>query len=327
MSFVSIMRYFATGWVGKFMATSILFLIFKQWQRKRKLRALADAPLEDPNDTSAEEMESIIDRVSANKGKWASLTAAEKLKIIREMKENCKQSLDEWAITGAKTIGYDPNNPAMDHLTMEAYIMGPLGFAMWMYFLERLYDSLAKTGKVPKDWGQPTQLKNGLLEVPAFGHPGSKTGYLSLLLDGLVVKMHINQEGKSSALDTFDPTKEKPQCVGILGAGNYHIPNDILHTMFLENSVAVYKFNPVIQKLYPVWSKVLDPLIKRGFLALTVGKFVQGNILVQSKNTDGLLLTGSDRTYDAIVWGKDKSKKVKQCCKPFKAELGSINPW
>ena len=51
-------------------------------------------------------MKSIIDRVSANKGKWASLTAAEKLEIIREMKQNCKQYMDEWAITDAKYMSF-----------------------------------------------------------------------------------------------------------------------------------------------------------------------------------------------------------------------------
>ncbi len=55
-----------------------------------------------------------------------------------------------------------------------------------------------------------------------------------------------------------------PSLVGILGAGNFEAPQDILNKMFLENKVVVYKANPTNQAHAPLTRELLKALISDG---------------------------------------------------------------
>jgi acyl-CoA reductase-like NAD-dependent aldehyde dehydrogenase len=90
--------------------------------------------------------------------------------------------------------------------------------------------------------------------------------------------------------------------------------------------------NPVNDYLGPLIEEAYRPLIERGFLKLVYGGAKEGAYLCKHKHVDVIHMTGSDKTYDAIVFGAgedgEKNKKAKKPVikKPVTAELGGVNP-
>lgn len=128
----------------------------------------------------------------------------------------------------------------------------------------------------------------------------------------------------------FNPLEMPAAVTGILGAGNTDIPNDIIDPMVKENSVVVYKSNPVMARGAEVKRRIFEPLIRRGYLAMFHGGVEQGKLIVESPKVDRLGCTGAVGTHDRIVWGdqdKNDPEAKPLTTKPFLSELGSVNPY
>jgi acyl-CoA reductase-like NAD-dependent aldehyde dehydrogenase len=120
---------------------------------------------------------------------------------------------------------------------------------------------------------------------------------------------------------------------GVLGAGNVGSipPMDVLYKLFVENEVVVLKMNPVNEHVGPHLEQAFKALVDTGYLAVVYGGVEVGQRLVTHDRVDTLHVTGSDRTYDAIVWGLDdqagrKERNEPINTRPFTAELGCVTP-
>jgi acyl-CoA reductase-like NAD-dependent aldehyde dehydrogenase len=119
-----------------------------------------------------------------------------------------------------------------------------------------------------------------------------------------------------------------------LGAGNAAVlvPGDFLHKLFVEGQVVALKMNPVNEYLGPILEDGFAALIKAGYLQVLYGGAEEGSYLCNHSSVDNVHLTGSERTFDAIVFGPgEEGKKRKQARQPlltkyFSAELGNISP-
>jgi len=110
-------------------------------------------------------------------------------------------------------------------------------------------------------------------------------------------------------------------------------PMDVLYKLFAENQVVVLKMNPVNQVIGPHLERAFQSLIELGFLAIVYGASDVGAHLAHHPRIDTLHITGSDRTYDAIVWGSDPEEQPRRKAehkpvnaRPFSAELGCVTP-
>lgn len=120
----------------------------------------------------------------------------------------------------------------------------------------------------------------------------------------------------------------------VLGAGNAgHLPlADVLSKMFTEGQVALLKMNPVNDYLGPLYEQAFQSLIRAGFLRIVYGGTDVGSYLCKHRDVDAIHLTGSDKTYDAIVFGTGAEGAARKAAgtplntKPFTAELGGVNP-
>jgi acyl-CoA reductase-like NAD-dependent aldehyde dehydrogenase len=121
----------------------------------------------------------------------------------------------------------------------------------------------------------------------------------------------------------------------VLGAGNVSsiAPMDALYKLFVENEVVLLKMNPVNEAIGLPIEDALRPLVDAGFLAVAYGGADVGAYLAEHRLVDTLHVTGSDRTYDAIVWGADPAEQAKRKAandpkntRPFSAELGCVTP-
>lgn len=120
----------------------------------------------------------------------------------------------------------------------------------------------------------------------------------------------------------------------VLGAGNVASigPADLVHKLFVEGQVCLFKHNPVLDYLGPVIEEAFADLIRDGFLRVTSGGSDAGDYLCRHPGIDEIHLTGSDRTYEAIVFGggeegrRRKAENRPHLTKRFTCELGNASP-
>lgn len=102
----------------------------------------------------------------------------------------------------------------------------------------------------------------------------------------------------------------------VLGAGNQPSIGflDALHFLMVENSVVIYKHNPVASwntafyddvrsPFLPFlsYNQAFGPLVKQGFVVTVEGGAAEGAYLVDK--CDSVHMTGSAQVHDMIVWG------------------------
>ena len=120
----------------------------------------------------------------------------------------------------------------------------------------------------------------------------------------------------------------------VLAAGNVASlgPRDALSKLFVEGKVVVMKANPVNDYLVPYWRRALAALIDVGVLQIVDGGAAVGRYLTGHARIDEVHITGSDKTYDAVVFGsgpdgaRRKEADDPVLDKPVTAELGNVSP-
>ena len=129
--------------------------------------------------------------------------------------------------------------------------------------------------------------------------------------------------------------KNEPKITLVLGAGNVSsIPVlDALFHMIAFKSVIYLKLNPVNDYLLPIFTQVFEPFISRGFMIITEGDMEASKYLTQHDGFHQTHLTGSNYTYENIVYGKTLTEKERSLKtypkvnkKPITSELGNVTP-
>ena len=127
----------------------------------------------------------------------------------------------------------------------------------------------------------------------------------------------------------------KPKITLVLGAGNVSsIPVlDSLFHMIAFKSVIYLKLNPVNDYLLPIFNQVFEPFITRGFMVISEGDIEASQYLTKHDGFQHTHLTGSNYTYENIVYGRtltDKERSLKTLPKknrkPITTELGNVTP-
>ncbi len=126
-----------------------------------------------------------------------------------------------------------------------------------------------------------------------------------------------------------------PSITLVLGAGNFSsIPYlDVLYHLITRRSVILLKLNPVNDYLKPVFEKVFQNFIERGYVIVSTGNVDESKYMANHQGVDHIHLTGSDKTFEEIVYGRhlnDKERKLKNLpklnTKNITSELGNVTP-
>ena len=126
-----------------------------------------------------------------------------------------------------------------------------------------------------------------------------------------------------------------PSITLVLGAGNFSsIPYlDVLYHLITRKSVILLKLNPVNEYLKPVFEKVFQNFIERGYIIVTTGNIDESKYMANHPGISNIHLTGSDKTFEDIVYGRElteKERKSKSLSKinnkPITSELGNVTP-
>ena len=98
----------------------------------------------------------------------------------------------------------------------------------------------------------------------------------------------------------------------VLGAGNKlpAVVLDVLHKLVVDGDVVALKMNPVNDYLGPYIALALEPLVSAGFLAFLYGGGGVGAAAAEDPRVTSVHLTGSARTFDALVWKGEAKRKL-----------------
>ena len=126
-----------------------------------------------------------------------------------------------------------------------------------------------------------------------------------------------------------------PSITLVLGAGNFSsIPYlDVLYHLITKKSVILLKLNPVNEYLKPVFEKVFQNFIERGYIIVTTGNIDESKYMATHPGINHIHLTGSDKTFEDIVYGRELTEKERRSKslskvnnKPITSELGNVTP-
>ena len=78
----------------------------------------------------------------------------------------------------------------------------------------------------------------------------------------------------------------------------------------MEHATCILKLNPVNDYLLPHLHAAFAPLISAGVLAIARGGVQLCERLIHHPLIEGIHMTGSDKTYDAIMWGDAPAGKA-----------------
>ncbi len=105
-----------------------------------------------------------------------------------------------------------------------------------------------------------------------------------------------------------------PSITLVLGAGNFSsIPYlDVLYHLITRKSVILLKLNPVNEYLKPVFEKVFQSFIERGYIIVTTGNIDESKYMAKHPGINHIHLTGSDKTFEDIVYGRELTEKERK---------------
>ncbi len=280
--------------------------------------------------SSQDAMDSAIETLRAHEDAWVKLPISKRVAIIDELIKDFAAIAQRWVDACLQAKGIAPGAPASGEewaagawpvirnlsqlrqalVDIEAHgrpripgpvVTGPDGQVVAQVFPQSIYDRLFFFGITAEIWMEPGVTVEQLPSTQA------------------VVYTDKQHEGKVAL---------------VLGAGNVASigPMDILYKLFVEDQVVLFKANPVNAYLGPLIEESFRALIEPGFLRVVYGGAAEGAYLCNHAGIDEIHITGSDKTFEAIIFGPGpegatrKAEHQPLLTKRVTAELGNVSP-
>ncbi len=280
--------------------------------------------------TSQSQLEATVTRVREGARKFAKLSLDDRVELVNAMQAGYLRIARASVHAACAAKGIPLGGP----LEGEEWTLGPWFVVRHLRLIRQSLLSLKHTGNTPV--GQTSRLPNQRMAVQVFP-AGTIDGTLFM---GVRVDVHLQSGVTAELMENsrarfYKSPDHDGRVVLVLGGGNVNgIPSmDVLSKMFNEGKACILKMNPVNAYLGPFLEEAFAEAIRRNFLAVVYGGAEEGAYLVSHRDVDEVHLTGSDQTFDRIVWGppgperelrKAQGRPVLE--KPVTAELGNVSP-
>ncbi|MGB6984463.1 MAG: aldehyde dehydrogenase family protein, partial [Candidatus Aquilonibacter sp.] len=249
--------------------------------------------------------------------RWIALRTSGKAELLKRVRESVYANAERWALAGAQAKGI-----AGTPLAGEEWVSGPWALLYALNRYIRTLSDLAYGGAPNIPASRVHERADGQLTVDVFPN----AFYDRLLLSGVRAEVWMQPGVTRDTLASttavwYKQSSPQPRVALVLGAGNIASipPLDVLYKLVADGAVCILKMNPVNQYLGPIFEDALKPLVDGGFLRFACGGAEAGKLLTEHPLVDEIHITGSDRTFNAIV--ADQSVH-----KPISAELGNVSP-
>jgi len=283
-----------------------------------------------PAPTGQPELEEVVARLRDGAREFVRLSLDERVRLARAMQAGYLRVARASVEAACAAKGISLGTP----LEGEEWTLGPWFVVRHLRLIQESLLSLKQTGNTPV--GRLGRTADQRLTAQVFP-AGTIDG---MLFQGVRVDVHLQagitpEEMENSRARFYKKPDHDGRVALVLGGGNVNgIPSmDVLTKMFNEGKVCILKMNPVNAYLGRFLEEAFADAIRRDYLAIVYGGADQGAYLAQHPGVDEVHLTGSDRTFDAIVWGPPgperetrKAQNRPVLDKPVTAELGNVSP-
>lgn len=305
---------------------------FKKYSQMNVSKGSSIASLETGKlpDTPNEVIDQYLKDLKSSQLEWAQeISVSEIIKMLEEVLVNIDKYREEW--TRLDMIArHVPEGHWAAH---ESPILGPVCTEIM------IKDYLLTLRKIEKHGGQEpfSKARQDQDRVVIESFPRSHED--EQFLPGVKAEIRLKKGTKIEDLPSLQAKAYKDKSFKgavalVLGAGNVsHLTlRDLFHKLLEERKVVVIKNNPTLEFMGPLMNQVLEPFIKRGFIRIVIGGAKEGHILATHPLIDEIIMTGSDKTFENIVYGpgeeglKNKAMDKRINNKPIEGELGSVSP-
>jgi acyl-CoA reductase-like NAD-dependent aldehyde dehydrogenase len=283
-----------------------------------------------PQPSSREEMDKAIAELQYHKQEWVDLSIEKRIAILEDVKRDFPKVMDRWTRWSVAAKGVSERKLGNDMEWLELAVIARIH-----HVVHRTLCDIRDFGK-PRIPGPVTMLPSGRVKAQVYpdyrlhGMLFRKTSAEVWMEPGLSI-----DDVQSNQASAYRERNRKGGVALVLGAGNASSlpPSDTFSKLFNDLRVVALKMNPVNSYLGPLIEEAYKSLIDKGFLRVLYGGPDEGSYLVHHPLVYECHMTGSDRTYDAILFGTGEEgarrKASNQCLvdKPFTGELGCITPW
>ncbi len=284
----------------------------------------------EPGEAERDRLDTAIHDLQAGASTWSSLTLAQRVTLLRAVRSSVAAAAEDWANTAAASKGLDGRHP----LRGEEWLSGPYSV---LGALDAYIATLSRlaNGTNPLDGITIDRAPGGRTRVHAFPLTGIDRFLLSGYTGEVWLEPGVTPNGARAAAGLAQRTPSDSGGVGlVLGAGNItSIPVlDVFYELLAHNRTALLKVNPTQDALVPIYKRALAPLIGPGLLRITRGGPEVGAYLTGHPDLAHVHVTGSDATFNAIVWGTGAAATRRRrenrplLKKPITAELGGVSP-
>jgi acyl-CoA reductase-like NAD-dependent aldehyde dehydrogenase len=280
--------------------------------------------------STTDEMDAALQTLQQSKSAWVRVSASERVALVDALIRDFAAVASRWVETTVHAKGISPDSPNVG----EEWVAGAWPVSKQLRQLRQALVEIAASGH-PHIPGPITVRPDGQVVAQVF--PVST--YDKLFFIGLKAEVWmepgVTKETLSSTQATIYQDKNHAGKVAlVLGAGNVASigPLDIIYKLFMQDQVVIFKTNPVSAHLGPLLQEAFRVLIEPGYLRIVYGGTLEGAYLCDHPEVEEIHITGSDKTFDAIVFGagpagaQRKAEKSPLLSKRMTGELGSVSP-
>jgi acyl-CoA reductase-like NAD-dependent aldehyde dehydrogenase len=283
--------------------------------------------------TSRAAMDAAVRDLQASKLAWTQVSVRDRIRLIDELIPSFLGVADRWAEAAIAGERIDPSLPA----SAEEALVGPYFVIRNLRLLRRALWDVEVHGR-PRIPGSIRTRPDGQVTARVFPYDVWDQVFYTGVTADVWMEPGVTAEGlpETMAVAYHTPADtERPGAVAlVLGGGNVSGigPMDALYKLFVEDQVVLFKTHPANVYLGPLLEEGFKPLTDRGFLQVVYGGAEEGAYLCSHSDVDEIHITGSDRTYEAIVFGpgeegrRRKERDEPVVTKRFTAELGNVSP-
>ena len=280
--------------------------------------------------SSRENMDASIQTLAAQKNAWIETSIATRLTIIDALIADFAAIAPRWIAACAQAKGIEENSP----LISEEWANGAWPILLNLRQLRQVLSDIQTDGH-PHIPGPVHTRSDGQVTAQVFPF----RAYDRLLFSGVTAEVWMQPGVTAESLPStqaisYQSQQQEGAVTLVLGAGNVASigPMDLLYKLFVHNHVVLLKPNMVNAYLGPLLEESFQALITPGYLRIVYGGAEEGSYLCQHPDIDEIHITGSDKTFDAILFGpgqaglEHKAAQQPILTKRLTGELGNVSP-
>jgi acyl-CoA reductase-like NAD-dependent aldehyde dehydrogenase len=280
--------------------------------------------------TSQADMDQAVQTLQEHKDAWVAVSVRERVALLDRLIADCAALAERWVAASLQGKRIPAGAPAAS----EEWLTGPYVTIKCLRQLRQSLLDVEATGR-PRIPGPVTTRPDGQVVAPVF----PLTSYDKVFFSG--VKAEIWMEPGVTTADLpktqaviYQNKEHAGKVALVLGAGNVSSigPTDILYKLLMEDQVVIFKSNPVNAYIGPIIEEAFKALIEPGYLRIVYGGASEGAYLCNHAGVDEVHITGSDKTFEAIVFGpgpegaRRKAERKPLLNKRVTGELGNVSP-